>query len=202
MHDISSAQRLTPFTIRDHHAGAAGQRGAAQSSATAGTRGVPPEPGEHCGRLGHLGESSRSGGEGDVWDTRAGTVAAVSAATAIAATGRAGRKLKMTNARDKFQDGVQTSTPVGPGGRLNILAWFVKLLALGMIRFYQACLSPVLPAACRYHPSCSAYAFEAIDQWGVWRGVRLAFGRLLRCRPWGGYGYDPVPEKPGLETGG
>jgi putative membrane protein insertion efficiency factor len=66
---------------------------------------------------------------------------------------------------------------------------------LGMIRFYQACLSPVLPSACRFHPSCSAYAFESVKQWGVWKGGRLALGRLLRCRPGGSFGYDPVPER-------
>jgi len=71
-----------------------------------------------------------------------------------------------------------------------------RLLALGLIRFYQACLSPVMPSACRFYPSCSAYAFEAVEKWGVWRGGRLALGRLLRCRPWSSsYGYDPVPEK-------
>jgi putative membrane protein insertion efficiency factor len=71
----------------------------------------------------------------------------------------------------------------------------VKLLVLGLIRFYQACFSPLMPMACRFHPSCSAYAFEAVERWGVWRGGRLALGRVLRCRPWGRFGYDPVPEK-------
>jgi putative membrane protein insertion efficiency factor len=71
----------------------------------------------------------------------------------------------------------------------------LKLLALGVIRFYQACLSPVLPSACRFYPSCSAYAFEAVENWGVWKGGTLALRRLFRCRPWGGFGYDPVPER-------
>ncbi|HMD83146.1 MAG TPA: membrane protein insertion efficiency factor YidD [Terriglobia bacterium] len=71
----------------------------------------------------------------------------------------------------------------------------LKLLVLGSIRFYQACFSPVLLPACRFYPSCSAYAFEAVQKWGVWRGGRLALGRLLRCRPWGSYGCDPVPER-------
>jgi hypothetical protein len=71
----------------------------------------------------------------------------------------------------------------------------LKLLVLLLIRFYQACISPMMPLACRFQPSCSAYAFEAVEIWGVWRGGRLALGRLLRCRPWGSYGYDPVPER-------
>ena len=69
----------------------------------------------------------------------------------------------------------------------------MKFLVLGLIRSYQTCFSPALPSACRFYPSCSAYAYEAVEKWGVWRGVRLALGRLLRCRPWGGYGCDPVP---------
>jgi hypothetical protein len=69
----------------------------------------------------------------------------------------------------------------------------MRVATLALIRFYQACLSPTLPSACRYYPSCSAYAYEAVEKWGVWRGTRLAVGRLVRCRPWGTYGYDPVP---------
>jgi putative membrane protein insertion efficiency factor len=69
----------------------------------------------------------------------------------------------------------------------------MKFLALSLIRFYQACLSPTLPSSCRFYPSCSEYAYEAVDRWGVRRGTGLALRRLLRCRPWGGHGYDPVP---------
>jgi putative membrane protein insertion efficiency factor len=70
---------------------------------------------------------------------------------------------------------------------------------LGSIRFYQACISPVVPSACRFHPSCSAYAFEAIETWGVWKGSGLAVARLLRCQPFSKrFGYDPVPEKQGV----
>ena len=76
----------------------------------------------------------------------------------------------------------------------------VKLIVLVSIRFYQACLSPILPSACRYYPSCSAYAFEAVEKWGVRTGVRLALGRLLRCRPWGSHGYDPVPDREGVRS--
>jgi putative membrane protein insertion efficiency factor len=67
---------------------------------------------------------------------------------------------------------------------------------LGSIRFYQACISPVMPSVCRFHPSCSAYAFEAVQTWGAWKGGRLALARLVRCQPWSKkFGYDPVPEK-------
>ena len=67
-----------------------------------------------------------------------------------------------------------------------------RLLLIG-IRFYRSCISPLLPPMCRYHPTCSAYALEAIERYGAWRGGWMAVRRILRCRPWGGSGYDPVP---------
>jgi hypothetical protein len=69
----------------------------------------------------------------------------------------------------------------------------VKFITLGLIRFYQACLSPTVPSSCRFYPSCSEYAYEAVERWGAWRGIRLALGRLMRCRPFGSHGIDPVP---------
>ena len=62
-----------------------------------------------------------------------------------------------------------------------------------LIRAYQLLLSPVLPASCRYWPSCSNYAQEAIAVHGAARGSWLALRRVLRCHPWGGSGLDPVP---------
>jgi len=62
-----------------------------------------------------------------------------------------------------------------------------------LIRLYRACLSPLLPPSCRYEPSCSAYALEALRRHGFWRGLRLAGARLLRCHPFHAGGYDPVP---------
>lgn len=61
------------------------------------------------------------------------------------------------------------------------------------IRFYQLCISPMLPASCRFVPTCSQYAIEAIMKHGIFRGTYLAIRRILRCHPWGGSGYDPVP---------
>jgi putative membrane protein insertion efficiency factor len=71
----------------------------------------------------------------------------------------------------------------------------MKFVALALIRFYRICLSPLLPSFCRFYPTCSVYAYEAIERYGAWRGTRMALGRVLRCRPGGGYGYDPVPEE-------
>lgn len=69
---------------------------------------------------------------------------------------------------------------------------FKRLLILP-IRFYQRFISPMLPPACRFTPTCSQYAVEAIQKHGALKGLYLAFRRILRCHPWGGSGYDPVP---------
>jgi putative membrane protein insertion efficiency factor len=61
------------------------------------------------------------------------------------------------------------------------------------IRLWQATLSAVLPPTCRFAPSCSAYAIQAIERHGAIRGGGLAVRRIMRCHPWGGSGYDPVP---------
>ena len=66
----------------------------------------------------------------------------------------------------------------------------------GMIRGYQLLVAPILPPSCRYYPSCSHYAAEAVKVHGPWQGSLLAMRRLLRCHPWGGSGYDPVPTDP------
>jgi putative membrane protein insertion efficiency factor len=58
---------------------------------------------------------------------------------------------------------------------------------------YRWCISPLLPRACRFHPSCSQYAEEALRKYGAWRGGGLALRRLCRCGPWHGGGFDPVP---------
>jgi len=73
---------------------------------------------------------------------------------------------------------------------------FLRPLLILPIRFYQLAISPLLPPSCRYQPTCSAYAIEAMEHHGVLRGGWLTFRRLLRCHPWGGSGYDPVPSDP------
>ncbi len=70
----------------------------------------------------------------------------------------------------------------------------MKWLALAAIRLYQQTLSRVLPPSCRFVPSCSEYGYEAIARYGIVRGGALAAWRVLRCNPWGGHGYDPVPD--------
>jgi hypothetical protein len=69
----------------------------------------------------------------------------------------------------------------------------VKTVALFLIRAYQLTLSPLLGNRCRYYPTCSAYAREAIDKYGFLRGTSLGIRRLLRCHPFHAGGIDPVP---------
>ncbi len=69
----------------------------------------------------------------------------------------------------------------------------IRLLFLGVLRLYKLVLSPLFPPACRFAPSCSQYAYQAVLKHGPWRGVVLAAGRLIRCNPWNPGGFDPVP---------
>ena len=70
----------------------------------------------------------------------------------------------------------------------------MKIAVLAALRFYKSAVSPLLPPACRYTPTCSEYAIEAVDRHGVLRGSLLAARRVLLCNPFSHGGYDPVPE--------
>jgi putative membrane protein insertion efficiency factor len=67
-----------------------------------------------------------------------------------------------------------------------------KFVTLKLLRAYKWAVSPMLPAACRYVPTCSEYALEAVERYGALRGGSMALGRVLRCHPFAGAGYDPV----------
>ena len=71
----------------------------------------------------------------------------------------------------------------------------MKYVLIGLLKAYRAVISPLYGQVCRYHPSCSAYALEAVTEHGALRGSWLALRRLLRCHPWAAGGYDPVPAR-------
>lgn len=73
----------------------------------------------------------------------------------------------------------------------------VRRVLIGLVRFYQVGISPLTPPSCRYTPTCSEYAVEAMERHGALRGGWMAVRRIFRCHPWGGSGYDPVPPTPG-----
>ncbi len=71
----------------------------------------------------------------------------------------------------------------------KILSWILVFL----VRLYQRAISPHLPSSCRYVPTCSQYFIESVKKHGPFKGGILGMKRILRCHPWGGHGYDPVP---------
>ncbi len=69
----------------------------------------------------------------------------------------------------------------------------MKQLLILVFRGYQLLISPMLPNACRYAPTCSEYGIQAVRKYGAFKGGWMAIKRILRCHPWGGHGYDPLP---------
>lgn len=76
---------------------------------------------------------------------------------------------------------------------MNPILRFLSQILILPIRFYQTFISPLTPPSCRFTPTCSQYAVEALRKHGPFKGMYLAIRRILRCHPWGGHGYDPVP---------
>ena len=89
--------------------------------------------------------------------------------------------------------------PRAETGDRSKLSWSPRIVAIGAVAIYRAAISPVIHAmngpACRFEPSCSAYARDAIEQYGMMRGGAMALWRIARCNPMGGHGYDPVPAR-------
>lgn len=73
------------------------------------------------------------------------------------------------------------------------LVWLLSKVFILLINFYRHCISPLTPPSCRFTPTCSQYALEAIKKYGPFKGGLLAIKRILKCNPWGPSGYDPVP---------
>ena len=79
----------------------------------------------------------------------------------------------------------------GLRGALWLVGWPARMLLIGLVKFYRVAISPWTPPTCRYQPTCSQYALQAVRRYGAARGFVLALWRIARCHPWGGHGYDP-----------
>lgn len=145
-----------------------GQRGASESREAQGAGGISIKPGFDPSRLGHRSESPQRCSQSSFHDPNAGVDAAPSRACCAA--------FEAHNSGDAHS---------APG--------LLKTIVLALISFYRVTLSAAIPSSCRFYPTCSAYAYEAVSQWGIRRGIWLAIRRVVRCRPFGSFGYDPVP---------
>ena len=76
---------------------------------------------------------------------------------------------------------------------MEIFQKLIRFPFILLIKFYQYVISPAIGPKCRYTPTCSHYALQAINKYGVLKGIWLALKRIGRCHPWGGHGHDPVP---------
>jgi putative membrane protein insertion efficiency factor len=83
---------------------------------------------------------------------------------------------------------------------VNTITKIIAVPFVWIVRFYQTAISPYTPSACRFTPTCSSYAVEALQKHGIFLGGYLAAKRIFSCHPWGKSGYDPVPEKKGKSS--
>ena len=78
---------------------------------------------------------------------------------------------------------------------MEIFTKSITIIIVGIIKLYQIVISPMMGPSCRHYPTCSQYSIESVKTHGVIRGLYLALKRILRCRPGGTHGYDPVPKR-------
>jgi putative membrane protein insertion efficiency factor len=120
--------------------------------------------------MGHCNSSTALGSHGEICGVGRGAAATDSPSFAC------------ERSASPAQEGMSGQRPAG------------RVLLLGLLRFYQIFLSPFFGGACKFYPSCSNYAYEAVNRHGIRRGIVLALKRLGRCRPFTQGGFDPVPE--------
>ncbi len=76
---------------------------------------------------------------------------------------------------------------------MSLIKKIIILPFILLVKAYQYFISPLIPPACRYHPTCSQYSIDALKKHGLFKGLWLSVKRISRCHPWGGHGFDPVP---------
>ena len=184
MYRVLSIERTRRKPSGPYGAGGSGQFPAPQPIEAPGAGSIPPESGGDTGRVGHRGESSQGRGPRALRYADAGIAPAVPGQS----SGWAGRASLKCCARHTEAGGVTGC------GNETPRSGFLKTFVLAVFGFYRAAISPVLPSSCRFYPTCSDYACQAVSTWGLRRGLRLTIRRLGRCRPFGPYGYDPVPQ--------
>ena len=91
------------------------------------------------------------------------------------------------------EGGGDGATALQAGRLVSLASTLAAVVALWLLRGYKTWVSPMLPPSCRYQPTCSEYAYEAVEKYGIIKGGRLALWRVLRCNPFGSSGWDPVP---------
>jgi putative membrane protein insertion efficiency factor len=163
MHYLLPLERLASHAPGDHDTESHRRRCGSQSHPAAAQGGFPAKPSGYPRGMGYRSKPSPFGGGASVPSSRERDFATVS--------GRSALRFELVRAASGL----------------------MQSAALALIRIYQVLISPALPSSCRFYPTCSAYAYEAVEKWGVGRGTWLALRRLVRCRPWGGRGVDPVP---------
>lgn len=167
MRSLLSIERTQREPSRPDSARRRRERGASQSGEETGPGSLPPQSQLDSRWLGRRGESTAGRSARALSGAGEGTPEALpTECAAVSAPGSQQRKQQL-----------------------------MKTSVLALIAFYQSVLSPAIPSSCRFYPTCSGYAYQAVSTWGVRRGLWLALRRILRCRPLGGYGYDPVPER-------
>jgi len=177
MYRVLSIERTRPQPSGCDGACGGGQRPAPQPPEAASARSLPFESSRHSGRMGYRGEPAQGRGASAFRQLDAGIAA--------------GFPIDQPAGCKRYGHTVGSTARNSDAGTANLL----KTFALAAIDFYRAAISSALPSSCRFYPSCSSYAHEAVSVWGLRRGLLLTLKRLGRCRPLGPYGYDPVPER-------
>jgi len=179
MYGLLSIERTRREPAGPYGAVGGGQRPAPQPAEAPGTGSFSLESGRHSRRLGHRSESAQGLGSSTLRHADAGAAPAVS----------------RRSAGHEYCCGRATADDIAACRDYTLGPSFLKTFALAVIGFYRAAISPALPSSCRFYPTCSVFAYEAVSTWGLKRGLWLTVRRLGRCRPFGPYGYDPVPER-------